>query len=141
MVLMRTDPFRELDRLTQQLFGTVARPVAMPMDAYQSDGTFLIRFDLPGVDPDSIDLNVEQNVLTVKAERPAPEVKEREMLVAERPYGSFSRQLFLGETLDVNKIEASYDAGVLTVRIPVGEQAKPRKIEISRVESKKEITS
>src|SRR6266550_3352890 len=130
MVLMRTDPFRELDRLAQQMFGTVARPAAMPIDAYESDGTFLIHFDLPGIDPDSIDLNVEQNVLTVRAERPGPGVKEREMLVAERPYGVFSRQLFLGETLEVDKIEASYDAGVLNVRIPVAEQAKPHKIEI-----------
>ncbi|MFI9583604.1 Hsp20/alpha crystallin family protein [Streptomyces sp. NPDC052236] len=132
MMLMRTDPFRELDRLTQQLRGTVSRPAAMPIDAYQREGTFLVQFDLPGVEPDSIDLNVEQNVLTVRAERQAPDVKEADLLVAERPSGVFSRQLFLGETLDADRIEASYDAGVLTIRIPVAEQAKPRKIAISR---------
>ncbi|MGW2634285.1 Hsp20/alpha crystallin family protein [Streptomyces chattanoogensis] len=135
-MLMRTDPFRELDRLTRQLFGTAARPAAMPMDAYESDGTFTIHFDLPGIDPDTIDLNVEQNMLTVRAERGSPEVKEREMVVAERPCGTFSRQVFLGDTLQLDKIEASYDAGVLTVRIPVAEAAKPRKIEIGHAEQK-----
>ncbi|MCQ4080634.1 Hsp20/alpha crystallin family protein [Streptomyces sp. RB6PN25] len=130
-MLMRTDPFRELDRLTQQMVGTMAQPSAMPMDAYEADGCFLVHFDLPGIDPESIDLHVEQNVLTVRAERPAPQAADREILVAERPYGTFSRQLFLSETLDLDKIEAGYDAGVLTVRIPVAEAAKPRKIEIS----------
>ncbi|MCZ2524818.1 Hsp20 family protein [Streptomyces sp. SCUT-3] len=129
-MLMRTDPFRELDRLTQQFLGTVARPATMPIDAYEHEGAFLVHFDLPGVDPDSIDLNVEKNVLTVRAERRAPDTAGAELLVAERPYGVFSRQLFLGETLDLERIEAGYDAGVLTVRIPVAEQAKPRRIEI-----------
>ncbi|WP_256363005.1 Hsp20/alpha crystallin family protein [Streptomyces sp. TRM70350] len=137
MVLMRTDPFRELDRLTQQVFGTMARPAAMPMDAYENEGAFWIHFDLPGIDPDSIELNVEQNVLTVKAERPAP--KDVEMVVAERPSGVFSRQLFLGETLDTDRIEAGYDAGVLTVKVPTVEKAQARKIEIARGEQK-EIT-
>ncbi|MEV5506614.1 Hsp20/alpha crystallin family protein [Streptomyces orinoci] len=140
-MLMRTDPFRDLDRLAQQVFGTAARP-AMPIDAYEADGAFLIHFDLPGVDPGSIDLGVEQNVLTVRAERPSPQPDDREMVVAERPYGTFSRQLFLGETLETDKIEASYDAGVLTVRIPVAQAAKPRKIEISRGDSgAQQITS
>ncbi len=89
MVLMRTDPFRELDRLAQQMFGTMARPAAMPIDAYEHEGAFWIHFDLPGIDPDSIDVNVEQNVLTVRAERTAP--KDVEMVVAERPSGVFSR--------------------------------------------------
>ncbi|WUE96698.1 Hsp20/alpha crystallin family protein [Streptomyces sp. NBC_00490] len=135
-MLIRTDPFRELDRLAQQLtqqaFGTVARPAAMPIDAYQSEGSFVVHFDLPGVDPDTVDLNVERNVLTVRAERPAPDAKDADLLVAERPYGVFSRQLFLGDALDVEKIDAHYDAGVLTLRIPVAEQAKPRRIEITR---------
>jgi len=130
-MLMRTDPFRELDRLTQQMLGTTARPAAMPIDAYQHEDAFLVQFDLPGVDPGSIDLNVEQNVLTVRAERPAPEAEDAEMLLAERPHGVFSRQLFLGDTLDLDRIKADYQTGVLTVRIPVAEQAKPRKIEIS----------
>ncbi len=142
-MLMRTDPFRELDRLTQQVFGqagTWSRPTVMPMEAYRQGEQFVVHFDLPGIDPESIDLNVERNVLTVKAERrPTTDAEQVETLVAERPYGVFSRQLFLGETLDTDRIEAHYDAGVLTLRIPVAEQAKPRKIEVSA--GKKEITS
>lgn len=130
MMLIRTDPFRELDRLTQQVFGTAARPAAMPMDAWQEDGEFVVAFDLPGVMPDKVDLDVERNVLTVRAERQDPTQPNVELVVAERPRGVFSRQLILGETLDTEKIKASYDAGVLTLRIPVAEQAKPRKIEI-----------
>ncbi|WP_406729641.1 Hsp20 family protein [Streptomyces sp. GD-15H] len=138
-MLLRTDPFRELDRLAEQLLGTVARPMTMPMDAYAREGAFWVHLDLPGIDPDSIDLSVEQNVLTVRAERPAPEASQTEMVAAERPYGVFWRQLFLGDTLDVEHIEASYDTGVLTVKIPVAEEAKPRKIEISHAEEKKEL--
>jgi len=134
-MLMRTDPFRELDRLTQQFFGyngTTSRPAVMPMDAWRSGDEFLATFDLPGVDPDSIDLDVERNVITVKAERkPAGNGEKVEYVVAERPRGVFSRQIFLGENLDTEHINASYDAGVLTLRIPVAEQAKPRKIAIS----------
>ena len=142
-MLMRTDPFRELDRLTQQVFGnnagTWSRPTAMPMDAYRSGETFVVAFDLPGVDPDAIELDVERNVLTVKAERrPAATGEHVEMQVAERPLGVFSRQLFLGDTLDADRIEASYEAGVLTLKIPVAEQAKPRKIEISAAESERQ---
>jgi HSP20 family protein len=129
-MLMRTDPFRELDRLTQQVFGTTARPAVMPMDAWREGEQFVVEFDLPGVNPESIDLDVERNVLTVKAERPAREGSE-EMVAAERPRGVFSRQLFLGDTLDTERIEASYSAGVLTLRVPVAEKAKPRKISIN----------
>ena len=139
-MLMRTDPFRELDRLTQQVFGnnqgTWSRPTAMPMDAYRSGETFVVAFDLPGVDPDAIELDVERNVLTVKAERRPPEVGEDvEMQVSERPLGVFSRQLFLGDTLDADRIDASYEAGVLTLRIPIAEKAKPRKISIANADS------
>jgi HSP20 family protein len=130
MMLIRTDPFRELDRLTQQVFGTAARPAAMPMDAWQEDGEFVVAFDLPGVLPDKVDLNVERNVLTVRAERQDPTQPNVELVVAERPRGVFSRQLILGDTLDTENIKANYDAGVLTLRIPVAEQAKPRRIEI-----------
>lgn len=133
-MLMRTDPFRELDRLSQQFFGangTVSRPAVMPMDAYRSGDQYVVAFDLPGVSPDSIELDVERNVLTVKAERRFEFGEDVEMQAAERPRGVFSRQLFLGETLDTNKIEATYEAGVLTLRIPVAEQAKPRKITIN----------
>ena len=135
-MLMRTDPFRELDRLTQQVFGTQpgtwTRPTAMPMDAYRSGDQFVVSFDLPGVDPDAIELDVERNVLTVKAERrPVATGEQVEMQVAERPLGVFSRQLFLGDTLDTDHIDASYDAGVLTLRIPIAEKAKPRRITIT----------
>jgi HSP20 family protein len=139
-MLMRTDPFRELDRLTQQVFGNTAgtwsRPTAMPMDAYRAGDQFVVAFDLPGVDPDAIELDVERNVLTVKAERrPVAMGEHVEMQVSERPLGVFSRQLFLGDTLDMERIDAAYDAGVLTLRIPVAEKAKPRKIAIANVDS------
>jgi HSP20 family protein len=140
-MLMRTDPFRELDRLTQQVLGTAARPAAMPMDAFRDDDTFVVELDLPGVDPETIDLDVERNVLTVKAERHPSAGQNTEVLIAERPTGAFSRQLFLGETLDTERIDASYDAGVLRLRIPVAEQAKPRKITISGGSAPKEIRS
>ncbi|GAA1123434.1 Hsp20/alpha crystallin family protein [Kribbella jejuensis] len=137
-MLMRTDPFREFDRLTQQFFGagggqgTWSKPNPMPLDAYRSGDEYVVAFDLPGVEPDAIELDVERNVLTVKAERRPPKVPENvEMQVAERPLGVFSRQLFLGETLDTEKIEAHYDAGVLTLRIPIAEQAKPRRIAVT----------
>ena len=132
-MLMRTDPFREFDRLTQQVLGsagTWSRPTAMPMDAYRDGDEFVVAFDLPGVSPDAIDLDVERNVLTVKAER-RPVGKDVEMQVSERPLGVFSRQLFLGDSLDTDHIDAKYDAGVLTLRIPIAERAKPRKITIS----------
>ncbi|MFJ6415403.1 Hsp20/alpha crystallin family protein [Paeniglutamicibacter sp. NPDC091659] len=129
-MLMRSDPFRELDRLAQQVWGTAARPTAMSMDAWRDGDTFQIEFDLPGVSPDSIDLDVENNVVTVKAERPALD-GEVEILAAERPRGVFSRQLVLGENLDTGRIEANYDTGVLRLRIPVAEQAKARKIAIT----------
>src|SRR5688500_15365990 len=122
---MRTDPFRELDRLTEQVMGTRSRPAAMPIDAYRKGDSFLVEFDLPGVDANSIELTVERNVLTVHAERARADAGDVEMIISERPQGTFSRQLFLGETLDADKLEASYNAGVLKLRIPVAERAKP----------------
>ncbi|MET9290410.1 Hsp20/alpha crystallin family protein [Streptomyces sp. NPDC003077] len=130
-MLMRTDPFREFDRLAQQMFGTAARPAAMQMDAYRSGDVFVVHFDIPGAEPESIDLDVERNVLTVRAERHSSAPEGAELIAAERPTGKYSRQLFLGDTLDTERIDASYENGVLTLRIPVAEQAKPRKIEIS----------
>ncbi|MEV6210735.1 Hsp20/alpha crystallin family protein [Kitasatospora sp. NPDC051914] len=142
-MLMRTDPFRELDRLTQQFLGTTgtwSRPTAMAMDAYRSGDEYLVVFDLPGVTPEAVDIDVEKNVLTVKAERrPAAKGDDVEMEVSERPLGVFSRQLFLGDTLDTDNIHAEYEAGVLTLHIPVTEKAKPRKIEITGVSDHKEI--
>jgi HSP20 family protein len=130
-MLMRTDPFRDLDRLTQQVLGTAARPVVMPMDAWRDGEEFVVEFDLPGVAPDSLDLDVERNVVTVRAERPRLD-PDREMLASERQRGVFSRQLVLGENLDTDRIDASYEEGVLRLRIPVAERAKPRKINIER---------
>ena len=129
-MLMRTDPFRELERLTQQWAGA-ARSGVMPMDAYRKGDSFVVQLDLPGVDPASIELNVERDVLTVHAERKTTVDDDCQVIAAERPSGTFTRQLFLAKALDADGIEASYDAGVLTVRIPVAEQAKPRKISVS----------
>ncbi len=140
-MLIRTDPFRDLDRLTQQVFGTAARPAAMPMDAYRKGDTFYVHFDLPGVRADSIDLTVEQNVLTVRAERRPEQLDDAEMIVAERPAGTFTRQVFLGDTLDADQIAADYSAGILTLTIPVREAAKPRSIQISSQDDRKQVTA
>jgi HSP20 family protein len=130
---MRFDPFRELDRVTQNLWGgDVRRLNGVPMDAYRKGDRFLVHFDVPGIDPASIELTVEKNVLTVSAERTRQWGDDvDEVVVAERPVGSFSRQLFLGETLDPDRIEASCQNGVLTLSIPVAEAAKPRKVSIT----------
>ncbi|MGW2787901.1 Hsp20/alpha crystallin family protein [Streptomyces populi] len=142
MMLMRTDPFRELDRLTQQVLGTTVRPAAVPMDAFREGDAFVVEMDLPGVDPESIDLDVEQNVLSVRAERRTSASGSSDVLIAERLSGSSSRQLFLGETLDADRIEASYEAGVLRLSIPVAKEVKPRKIGIRAADgSRKEINA
>jgi HSP20 family protein len=130
-MLMRTDPFRDLDRLTEQVFGTPTRPAAMPIDAFRNGEEFVVQFDLPGADAQSIDLTVEKNVLTVHAERKRSDQEGVELLVAERPYGTFSRQLFLGEALDTDRIEAQFADGVLTLRLPIAERAKPRRVPIN----------
>ncbi|KIR61957.1 Hsp20/alpha crystallin family protein [Micromonospora haikouensis] len=130
-MLMRTDPFREIDRLAEQLLGTNSRPAVMHMDAYRDGDYFYAAFDLPGVDPDSIDCTVERNVLTVRAQRRRPTGDNVELVAAERPMGTFSRQLFLSDTLDTDRLEAGYDHGVLTLRIPVAERAKPRRVAIA----------
>ena len=130
-MLMRWDPFRELDRLSDQAWtGLRSRQAVMPMDAYRHGDQFVVHFDLPGVDPATVDLTIEKNVLTVSAERAWQKSEGDEVVVNERPQGTFSRQLFLGENLDSERIHASYDNGVLSVRIPVAERAKPRKVEI-----------
>ena len=145
-MLMRTDPFRDLDRLAQQMFGTAtgtwSHPNPMPLDAWRTDGEFVVCFDLPGVSLDAIDVDVERNVLTVKAERrpTQPDTGDDVRVeISERPLGVFSRQLFLGDTLDAENIKADYDAGVLTLRIPISEKAKPRKIEIRAADSREEL--
>jgi HSP20 family protein len=129
-MLMRTDPFRDFDRLAQQVFGTPSRPAAMPIDAFRKGDEFVVQFDLPGIETSSIDLTVERNVLTVHAERRRQEAEGVELLIGERPQGTFSRQLFLGDTLDAERIEAEYRDGVLTLRLPITEKAKPRRVPI-----------
>jgi HSP20 family protein len=125
-----------VNRLAQQLFGgtqagTWSRPTAMPMDSYRDGDEFVVAFDLPGVDKDAIDIDVERNVLTVRAERrPLPLGEQAVAQLSERPLGVFARQLFLGEALDTDHIAAAYDNGVLVLRIPIAERAKPRKIAI-----------
>jgi HSP20 family protein len=140
MMLMRTDPFRDLDRWTQQVLGTAAQPAVMPMDAWREGDQFIVELDLPGIQGDSLSLDVERNVLTVRAERPGPD-PDREMVSAERPRGVFSRQLFLGDTLDADQIQASYHDGVLRLTIPVAEKAKPRRIKIASSEEKTAINA
>jgi HSP20 family protein len=112
----------------------------MPMDAWRDGDSFVVEFDLPGVDQESLDLDIERNVLTVRASRPQLP-SEREMVSAERPRGVFSRQLFLGETLDTDRIEASYSGGVLRLTIPIAEKAKPRKVQISGGSTRREISA
>jgi HSP20 family protein len=140
LMLMRTDPFRDLDRLTQGLAGTAARPALMAMDAWREQNTFVVEFDLPGVDPSSIDLDVERNVLSVSADRPAREGSE-EQLAAERPRGLFKRQLILGDNLDTEHVAASYAAGVLRLEIPVAEKAKPRRITVNVAQDEAALTA
>lgn len=141
-MLMRTDPFRDFDRLAQQLLGvgTTSRPAIMPMDAWREGEHFIVEFDMPGIAPDTLDLDVERNVLTVRAERPARN-GDWELLASERPRGLFSRQLVLGDNLDLDRVEANYDAGVLRLTIPVAEKAKPRKIEVKGVSSSSSSTT
>jgi len=128
---MRFDPFRDIDRLTQQLTGALrSQSTSIPMDAYRRGDTVFVHFDLPGADPSSIEVQVEQNALTVRAERVFEELEGDEVLARERPEGLFSRQIFLGQHLDVERIQASFDHGVLTLSIPVAETAKPRRIEV-----------
>ena len=134
MLLHTTDPFRDFERLTKHLLGTPSRPAVMPMDAWREGDRFVIEFDVPGVAEDSIDLDVERNVLTVHAERVARDGDDREVLASERESGELSRQLVLGDNLDLEHIEASYEAGVLRLVVPVAAKAQPRRIPIQRGE-------
>jgi HSP20 family protein len=134
-MLLQHDPFRDLDRLTQQLFGTAARPSSMPLDAWRDGDEFVVELDLPGVDQDKLDIDVERNVLTIRAERLSHVPDAADAVATERSWGVFSRQLVLGDSLDTDKVDADYTAGVLRLRIPIAERAKPRKISISSGES------
>ena len=128
-MLLRYDPFREFDRLAEQTFGTAR--TALPLDAFRHGDEFVINVDLPGVDPGAIDITVERNVLTLKAERAWRRSEDDQVLMSERPQGTFTRQLYLGEGLDAEKVNARYEHGVLTLTIPVAEKAKPRKVEVA----------
>lgn len=134
-MLLQHDPFRDLDRLTQQVFGTVARPSGMPLDAWREGDEFVVELDLPGIDPDKLDIDVERNVLTIKAERLSHIPDAANAVAAERAWGVFSRQLVLGDALATDKVDADYTAGVLRLRIPIAEQAKPRKISVTSRDS------
>jgi HSP20 family protein len=140
-MLMRFDPFADLDRLTQQVWNRGSRVSSsfMPMDAYRSGDHYMVHFDLPGVDPATVDLTVEHNVLTVSAERSWQPEEGTQVLFSERPQGSFTRRVQLGDGLDVEHIEASFDNGVLSVRIPTADTAKARKVEISTGSQPKQL--
>ncbi len=146
-MLLQHDPFRDLDRLTQQMFGTAARPTSMQLDAWREGDDFVVELDLPGIDQDKLDIDVERNVLTIRAERLSHMPDAANAVATERSWGVFSRQLVLGDALDTENVEADYTAGVLRLRIPIAEQAKPRKISIARRdnadyrEEKKSISS
>ncbi|MGW7414136.1 Hsp20/alpha crystallin family protein [Streptomyces sp. NPDC054863] len=142
-MLMRTDPFRELDRMARHLRGpdTWSKPPAMPMDAYREGDAYVVALDIPGVTADAIDIDVERNMLTVKAERgPVATTDDAKVELSERPLGVSSRQIVLADTLDTEHIQADYDAGVLTLRIPIAERAKPRKISVGVGSGRKEIS-
>jgi len=141
-MLLRQDPYRELDRWAEHYWGpTTSRPAVMPMDAYRRGDTFYMHFDLPGVEPSTIDLTIEQNTLTVKADRHWAPQESDEVLISERPQGSFSRQVFLGQGLDTDKVHANYERGVLSLDIPVSESVKPRRVEIEVGDDRRELAS
>jgi HSP20 family protein len=130
--VMRFDSFRDFDRLSEQIAGQLrGAPRSVPIDVYRRGDQYHIHLDLPGVNPNAIELTVEQNVLTIKAERHFELQENDEILVSERPQGAFTRQLMLAESLESDKLEANYDQGVLTITIPVAESAKPRRVQVS----------
>ena len=129
MPLIRFDPFREFDRMFDQAVNQARQP-SFPMDAYRHGDTIVVHFDLPGVDPSSIDIEYERQALTVSAERSWRPTEGDQLLAAERVHGKFQRQILLGEGLDTERLKATFEHGVLTVTIPVAERAKPRKIDV-----------
>ncbi len=130
MTVLRFDPFREFDRLTDQAWGRPRIP-ALPVDAYRRANELVLQFDLPGVDPASVEVTVERNVLSVTAERRSDRREGDELVVAERPTGRFTRQLQLGDGLDTSRVTAAFDAGVLTVTLPVADEIRPRKVAVT----------
>ncbi len=129
------DPFRQLERLTSQMRSGRRTPMGMPMDVWQAEDGFHVALDLPGVDPSSVEITTEQSTLVIRGER-SPEYGEgQNVLVAERPQGSFTRQLQVGESLDLDNVEASYSDGVLRLRIGLAQAAQPRRIQVQHRQS------
>lgn len=133
------DPFRQVDRLTNQLLSGTRTPMGMPMDVWQGDDGYHVALDLPGVDPSSVEITTERNVLTIRAERRSDFAQGHNVLVAERPQGRFTRQLQLGDSLDTQKVTANYANGVLTLTIPVAPAAQPRRIEVTQTDTPRTI--
>jgi HSP20 family protein len=139
MTLMRFDPFRDLDRLGERLTSGTLAARTMPMEAFRRGDEFVVAIDLPGVTPEDLELTVERNVVNVRASRRPARREGDEVLVDERAYGELSRQLFLGDNLDPNKLEANLDRGVLTLTIPVSEASKPRRVPIGATSEERRI--
>ncbi|WP_166345426.1 Hsp20/alpha crystallin family protein [Phytoactinopolyspora limicola] len=131
----RFDPFREIDRLADHVLGTARNAATMPLDLYRSGHHYVIHFDLPGVDPGSIDVSVENRTLTVRAQRTDRADEGTQWLARERPTGTYARQLTLGDGLSTEEIDATYADGVLTLTVPVAEQARPRRIDVVRADT------
>jgi HSP20 family protein len=133
VVVLSFDRFRDFDRLANEMFGNVggSATVAMPMDLYRSGDHFVLHCDLAGVDPESVDINVDGRMLTIRAERTARTDTDVQWLRRERPIGTFERRLSMGDGLDLDRITATWQQGVLTLTIPVAEKAKPRRIQIN----------
>ncbi len=144
MSILRFDPFRDVDRLTEQLLGAPAgtrrAPRVMPMDLYRSGDHFVVKADLPGADPGSIDVDVDNGIMTIRAQRSGMSDESAEWIASERSTGAYQRQVSLGDGIDTGAIHASYDDGVLTITVPVAEKAKARKIEI-RVGERGEVVA
>ncbi|MBZ4486956.1 Hsp20/alpha crystallin family protein [Microbacterium sp. cx-55] len=141
---MTFDPFSELDRLAAGLLQSRPGPRTMPVDLYRDADRYVVTADLPGIDPGSVDVDVDGQLLTIRAQRTAGSADGAKWLVQERPAGTYLRQFSIGEGVDTAGISASYDNGVLSVVIPVSERAKPRKIEVQSVaasETQKTLTS
>ena len=134
MSVLRFDPFgdplRQMDRLTNQLLSGTRTPMGMPMDVWQTEEGFHVCLDLPGVDLDSVDITTERNMLTISAERRAEYQQGQNVLIAERPQGTFTRQLQLGDTVDTENIQASYGDGVLHLTLPMTQAAQPRRVQV-----------
>lgn len=139
-MVMRFDPFQEFDRWAQQMSsGPRPRRMSVPLDAYRRGDRVVACFDMPGTDLNSIELSCESNVLSVSAERELEHQEGDQLFVHERPEGGYFRQIFVGEALDLDRVEASYDRGVLRITIPVAETAKPRRIQVKTTEQPTEL--